>query len=118
MLKEPLMELIKDRAFEFTVLGVDYVAYHHQPNDMFRGKTRIYELDDGGDTPTLEFGEIVEKPACEAAMFGYKSGLKQGEAIGAAGVKRALRQLLDLPSLEDVEALDGRMDRVAQGAAR
>lgn len=118
MPRQAMMELDQHRAFEFTTLGIDYVAYHHHANAMFVGKTRIYDLDMSDETPILELSGIFDRPGCEAAVMGYKVGIKAGEAAGAATVKRALRQMLDLPSLADVEALDGRMDRLAQGAAR
>lgn len=112
------MELAKNFAFEFSVLGSDYVVYQNEANAMFQGQTRIYEADDGGETPLIEFTGAMDKAFCEAAILGFRLGLAQGEEIGAAGVKRALRQLLDLPSLQDVQAMDGRMERMEAKVGR
>lgn len=118
MPKEPLMELADNKAFDFTVLGVDYVAYHLDANALFQGKTKIYDLDESDEDPVLLLSGIFDQKACECAMIGFKTGIKVGMEIGEKSVKRAFQQLLNLPSLEDVEALDSRMDRVARGAAR
>lgn len=98
---------MSDPSYTIDVGGDDYLIVHKiGAMDL----TQVFE--EGASETIMVLRGLYAEDAAKAIVRGYRYGLETGRKIGAAQAQASLRTALGLASLEDIAAIDNRVEKL------
>lgn len=99
---------MSDPSYTIDVGGDDYLIVHKIGTGC--DLTEVYPV--GDSEPLLTLRGLYADEAAKALVRGYRQGIKDGRKLGRADTQATLRVALGLASLEDVAAIDNRVEKL------